>query len=140
MTLEKLNNLFKSGNLKQEKPDNNEFKGLLYSARVRLKDAGLQALSIESQFDLAYNASHALSLAALRWHGFRSENRYLVFQCLQHTLDVGPEVWRILAKCHALRNRSEYEGTLEIDEQLLAELLETSRLLLKKVTALESLK
>ena len=26
------------------------------------------------------------------------------------TLGLGPEVWRVLAKCHDMRNRSEYEG------------------------------
>lgn len=50
--------------------------------RVRLKDAANATLGLESRFDLAYNAAHALSLAALRWHGYRSENRYLVFQTL----------------------------------------------------------
>ena len=40
------------------------------------------SLSLDSRFDLAYNAAHAFSLAALRWHGYRSEHRYTVFQCL----------------------------------------------------------
>ena len=48
-----------------------------------------------SSFDLAYNAAHALCLAALRWHGWRSTNRFIVFQLLPHTLGLGPEVWRI---------------------------------------------
>jgi hypothetical protein len=41
---------------------------------------------MESRFDLAYNAAHALCLAALRWHGYRPTNRYIVFQGLPHTL------------------------------------------------------
>ena len=44
-----------------------------------------QNAHIESRFDLAYNPSHALALANLRWHGYRSDIRYIVFQCLQHT-------------------------------------------------------
>ena len=26
---------------------------------------------------------------------------------------MGPEVWRVLSKCHDMRNRNEYEGALE---------------------------
>jgi type I restriction enzyme M protein len=36
-------------------------------------------LALESRFDLAYDAAHALSFAALRWHGYRSGNRYIVW-------------------------------------------------------------
>ena len=39
-------------------------------------------LSLESRFDLAYNAAHATALSALRVHGYRRENCYLVFRCL----------------------------------------------------------
>jgi hypothetical protein len=93
-------------------------------------------LSIESRFDLAYNASHALALAALRWHGYRSDSRYIVFQCLPHTLGICPEIWRVLALCHDRRNRAEYEGALEVDEQLEADLVRAGELLLEKVTSL----
>lgn len=109
------------------------------SAKVRLADAHLSALSAESQFDLAYNAAHALALAALRWHGYRSENRYLVFQCLPHTLGVGAEVWKVLALCHDRRNRAEYEGVIDIDEQLVADLLLAAEEVHKRVTGLGSL-
>ena len=60
----------------------------MQSGLRRLDDAGRRELSLESRFDLAYNAAHALALAALRLRGYRSESRYLVFQCLQHTLDL----------------------------------------------------
>jgi hypothetical protein len=49
------------------------------SGHARLKDTQTPGLSLDSRFDLAYNAAHAFSLAALRWHGYRSENRYIVF-------------------------------------------------------------
>lgn len=70
----------------------------------------------DGQFDLAYNAAHALALAALRWHGFRSTNRYQVFQCFVHTVDFSTEITQIFAHCHRLRNVVEYEGHLEIGE------------------------
>ena len=57
--------------LKAEPPDAAEFAGLKRSAHARLKDALNKNISLESRFDLAYNAAHALSLAALRSHGYR---------------------------------------------------------------------
>ena len=82
---------------------------------------------MESRFDLAYNAAHALALAALRFHGYRSDSRYLVFQCLQHTLDLPPEQWRVLDQSHRKRNLAEYEGEMDVDEQLVAALLRVAR-------------
>ncbi|NOY86300.1 MAG: hypothetical protein GXP52_03230 [Deltaproteobacteria bacterium] len=123
MTSLKLEKLVDIGQLKKEPGDQTEFDGLVHSGRIRLDDACRETLSIESRFDLVYNAAHAFSLAALRWNGYRSDNRYIVFQCLPHTLGVGPEVWRILAHCHGLRNRGEYEGLLDITEQLIRDLI-----------------
>lgn len=100
-----------------------EFAGLLRSGQARLKDAENKSLALESRFDLAYNAAHALCLAALRWHGYRSSHRYIVFQLLPHTLGLGPEVWRVLSKCHDIRNLGEYEGDLNVDERIVADLI-----------------
>jgi hypothetical protein len=91
---------------------------------------------LESRFDLAYNAAHALCLAALRWHGFRPANRYIVFQLLPHTLDLGPEVWRMLDKCHSVRNLGEYEGDLNIDDRLVADLIAACRSVATKLDLL----
>jgi hypothetical protein len=109
--------------LREERPDAREYAGLLKSGRVRLVDARNATLSIESRFDLAYNAAHALALAAVRRSGYRAENRYIVFQVLPHTLGLGPEVWRVLAKAHQVRNQGEYEGDLNVDERLVADLV-----------------
>lgn len=86
-----LDNLAKLSQLKIEPMNRLEFDGLIRSGQARLKDASNTTLSIESRFDLAYNAAHAFALAALRWHGYRSTNRYLVFQVLPHTTGLGPE-------------------------------------------------
>lgn len=106
-----------------EPPDTQEFTGLKRSGLVRLGDAAHTDLSLEGRFDLAYNAAHALCLAALRWHGYRPVNRYIVFQVLPHTLKLGPEVWRVLAKCHDVCNLGEYEGDLNVDDRLVADLM-----------------
>ena len=113
--------------LRKEAPDANEFAGLKRSGLTRLADAQKHANSVESRFDLAYNAAHALCLAALRHAGYRPASRYIVFQVLPHTLGLGPEVWRVLARCHDVRNRGEYEGDLAVDERLLADLIQACK-------------
>lgn len=138
MHLPPLDNLVKTGYLKSEPRNDAEFKGLLSSGQARLQDAENTGLALESRFDLAYNAAHAFSLAALRWHGYRSQNRYILFQVLPHTLGVGPEVWRVLAKCHDCRNLAEYEGHLEIEVQLLSDLLTATQVVLNHVTSLRA--
>ena len=110
MTSPELERLVQTGTLKKEPGAQAEIDGLVRSARSRLTDAGHPALALESRFDLAYNAAHALSLAALRWRGYRSDNRYIAFQALPHTLGLGPAVWRVLATCHQRRNALEYRG------------------------------
>jgi len=136
ITSPNLENLAKIGKLKKESVSQAEFDGLVKSGRVRLADARTASLSIESRFDLAYNASHALALAALRWHGYRSGNRYLVFQCLAETAGLGLEHWRVLALGHERRNVAEYEGHLEVEEKLVSDLIRISEMLLEKVAAL----
>jgi hypothetical protein len=109
--------------LSAEPSDAQEFAGLKRTGLLRLKDATNTANSLEGRFDLAYNAAHALCLAALRWHGYRASNRYIVFQVLPHTLGLGPEVWRVLDKCHGIRNLGEYEGDLNIDDRIVTDLV-----------------
>ncbi len=132
--IEQLENLVRTGGLKTEPPDANESAGLLRSAMDRLKDAKNPALSFASRFDLAYNSAHALALYALRQMGYRSDKRYLVFQCLAYTVvDVSKIQIRIFALCHERRNLAEYEGYLDVDETLLAELLQATDTLLEKI-------
>lgn len=138
MTLEKLNNLAKIGEIHPEPANASEFNGLVKSARDRLQDIDQNKLSDAGQFDLAYNAAHALALAALRWHGFRSTNRFQVFQCLVHTVNFSAEKTQLFAHCHQRRNVAEYEGHLEIGETLLGEFIRHVNELLKTVEALES--
>ena len=61
--------------LAAEPPDAQEFAGLRRSGLARLRDAANTEISLEGRFDLSYNAAHVLSLAALRYHGFRPGNR-----------------------------------------------------------------
>lgn len=64
-----LANLAGIGKLAVEPGTRGEVNGLLTSGSERLVDARNEGLALSSRFDLAYNAAHAFSLAALRWHG-----------------------------------------------------------------------
>lgn len=128
-----LENLQRSGGLKAEPPDRKECDGLMRSARDRLKDASTAQLSFASRFDLAYNAAHAIALTALRLQGYRSDKRYLVFQCLIHTTGASKVQVRLFALCHERRNLAEYEGYMDEDEGLLGQLVENAVSLLGDV-------
>ncbi|MES2831480.1 MAG: hypothetical protein V4695_05745 [Pseudomonadota bacterium] len=131
-----LANLARIGKLKEEAPDAQERAGLLRSASVRLQDAQQTILSLESRFDLAYNAAHAAALSALRSYGYRSENRYLVFQCLEHTLGFKPAQWLLLDQAHKKRNLAEYEGDLDVTAGFVEELISHTSHLIDAARAL----
>ena len=58
------------------------------------------------------------------------------FQVLPDTLGLGPEVWRVLSKCHDMRNRTEYEGVLDVDDRLVSDLIGACRKVADKVRGL----
>ena len=128
MSQDELDNLVRIKQLKPEKASRNEFSGMVHSAKTRLADSQNEDLDPDSRFDLAYGAAHRLALAVLRHRGYRSENRITVFQTLVHTLatDKGRSS-QVFLKAHNERNLAEYEGRMEIDEQLLADLIRCAR-------------
>ncbi len=71
--LEKLSGPGKS--LRSEPPDAKEFAGLKHSGHARLADAAKADNSLESRFDLAYNAAHSLChIGAISRHAFALAN------------------------------------------------------------------
>ncbi len=131
-----LDNLVRIGQLKAEARNDLEVVRLLSMARTRFDDAQVASISAEGRFTSIYNAAHAAALAALRWHGYRSENRYTVFQCLPHTLGWSAVQWRILDSAHQKRNLAEYEGYLEVEESTIGELSELVAALIAAVDRL----
>lgn len=130
-----LENLVRIGKLKREPSSRVEVDGLIRSGQRRLEDAGNDSLNLESRFDLAYNAAHALALAALRRCGYRSESRYQVFQCLPHTLELPSEQWRVLDQAHRKRNLAEYEGEIEVDVALVEATIRVAHELVRRLAA-----
>lgn len=133
---ERLSNLLKIGKLKAELPAQGEFNGLVTAAENRLADAENATLSLDGRFSLAYDAAHSLALAALRWHGYRSNERYTVFQVLGDTLSLSTAKWRFLGSCHHKRNVALYDGDIIEDEPLIKELIVVARELHTAVKAL----
>jgi hypothetical protein len=127
MGKQELDNLIKIGTLKAEAASRKEFEGMLASARRGLADAQNDGITTDSQFDLAYGAAHRFALAALRHQGYRSENRITVFQTLVHTLSTGNADVQIFLRAHNERNLAEYEGRVDIDEKLLADLIRCTK-------------
>jgi hypothetical protein len=120
----KLDSLVSIDLLKAEAASRAEFDGLVRTGLARLGDAKNESNSIDGRFDLAYNPAHALALAALRWHGYRANNRrYIVFQALEHTLGLAAKQWRVLSEAHDRRNRTEYEGAIDVEPLLLEALV-----------------
>lgn len=136
MPLERLDNLVAIGKLKAEAPARAELDGLCRSGSERLRDSQRKALGLSSRFDLVYNAGHALALAALRFHGYRSENRYVVFQVLTDTIELPAAQWRVLDDAHRRRNRAEYEGDIDLDEHFIESIIRVVREVEKRVIAL----
>ena len=120
MSLPELDNLVRIGQLKAEPPE-----------RCQVE----QAIAGRPLYQ-RLNAAHASALAALRWHGYRSENRYTVFQCLTHTLGWPANRWRVLDTAHQKRNLAEYEGYLEVEESAVAEMCALVQGLIADVQAL----
>ena len=132
---DRLKNLEKTGQLKAEPSSQREIDALIRAASKRLKDAQNPTLDAESRFILAYDAAHSLALAALRLQGYRSKDRYTVFNLLDVTASFPIGKHRFLADCHGKRNLALYEGGYEADERLLAELIAVTQDLQAAVVA-----
>jgi hypothetical protein len=108
-----LENLARAKQLNAEPPDELEIANLASRAETFLRDARNAGNSVEGRFTLAYNAAHALALAALRSAGYRPSSaghRRIVFQVLEFTADAPKALSLALAQYHDRRNRIEYEG------------------------------
>jgi hypothetical protein len=131
MSNRELDNLVKIGQLKNEPFAQSEFDTYIRSGRERLQDASFPGLSLSGKFLLGYGAAYSFSLAAVRRFGYRPVNRYVVFQCLPHTLGVGVDIWRVLADAHDVRNGFEYEGNDEVTEDLTGQVMRCAKALEK---------
>jgi len=136
MAKPELDNLVKIERLKAEPPLRKEYDGMLKSAQRGLADAQNESIDPDSQFDLAVEAAHKFALAALRREGYRSEDRITVYQTLTHTIGVSPADLQVFLKAHSERNLASYQGRIDIDEKLLADLIAATKRLSAAVVKL----
>jgi hypothetical protein len=127
MGKQELDNLVKIRKLKVEAASRYEFDGMIKSAKRSLVDAQNQSIDTDSQFDLAIGAAHKFALAALRHQGYRSEDRITVFQALVHTVGTSSADLQTFVKAHNERNLAAYEGRVDIDKKLLADLISATK-------------
>ena len=123
MSIAALDNLVKIRQLATEPRNETEIRRLLRMAQTYLTDAQQPSVSVEGRYLSAYAAGHSAGLAVLRHHGYRSENRYIVFQSLTHTLGWPAARWRLLDAAHRARNLAEYEGFMEVELSQVIELI-----------------
>ena len=136
MTRKELENLVQIGSLKPSSVAKKDISTLIQSGLARLEDAKNKKLRIDSRFDLAYNAAHALSLSALWINGYSADSRYIVFQCLPHTLDLSNGQRRVLDKAHHVQNVSEYDGRPEFDECLVESVVQVCDEIAARISAI----
>jgi len=133
----KLANLTRAGQLAAEPTSADEIARLLKGADDQLRDSGVKSLSAAGRFMLAYNATHALALAALRAEGYRPSasqgHRKLIFQVLEATAGAPRELWVALDRYHDRRNAAEYQGASAATQAEAKDLVELATRLQKLV-------
>jgi len=55
---------------------------------------------------------------------------------LEHTLGLDAKAWKVFDLCHTRRNRGEYEGLLDINEQLVKDLITATEVVLTEIDKL----
>jgi hypothetical protein len=115
-----LQNLLKTGQLKEHPPDAAEVQRLLAAAGRNLADARVTAISPETRFDAAYKAAMQAALAALMAHGYRPDtnrpgHHMTVLQVLTLTIGLAPARVTVLDTLRRKRNLSDYTGD-DIDD------------------------
>jgi hypothetical protein len=110
---------------------------MLKSADDQLRDSGIESLSAAGRFMLAYNATHALALAALRAEAYRPSSsqghRKIIFQVLEATAGAPRKLWVALDRYHDRRNAAEYHGASPATEAEARDLVDLAARLQKLV-------
>lgn len=116
--------------LQQEPTDAAEIARFLTKIKAKLSDCQAQSISLESRFDIAYEALLQCGLAALRAHGLRPDSRgghhVLAIQTLPTTIGYPRERIRILDEFRKQRAAGLYDGSFNPSEAELRTLIEVT--------------
>jgi hypothetical protein len=125
-----LDNLVGKG-LQREPTDAAEIGRFLAKIDTKLSDSRSLSISIESRFDIAYEALLQIGLCALRANGYRPDSRgghhILALQTLNTTIGYPTENIRMLDKLRKLRAAGLYDGTFAPSEVEMTALLDAAR-------------
>lgn len=115
-----LQNLLKTGQLKEHAADADEIERLMAAAQRSLADARIPGISNESRFDIAYRVITQIGIAALLSQGYRPDtnrpgHHMTIIQTLPLTLGIEKERMILLDTLRRKRNLSDYTGE-DIDD------------------------
>jgi hypothetical protein len=133
-----LNDLLKTGQLKEHEPSAEEIKRLFDAARRNLADARATNISPETRFDAAYKAIMQVALVALMACGFRPDtnrpgHHQTVVQSLSKTIGLPGEQVAVLDAFRRKRNLSDYTGE-DVDHASVDRCAQAADRLLNEVT------
>jgi hypothetical protein len=116
-----LEGLARDGELQRVAAAPPEIRRLLDRAAGLLLDSRRQSLATESRVSLVCEAAFAVASAALARRGYRTINRDLAFQCLEHTAGSPPAELAVLAMLLQRYRRAERDGSAEAEDLALVE-------------------
>lgn len=125
MTLE---NLIGKG-LVREPANAEEMRRFLAKIETKLADANATVVSLDSRFDLAYEALLQIGLAALRANGLRPDSRgghhVMALQTLNTSIGYPRDKLRLLDEFRRQRAAGLYDGTFQPSEVEVSSLIAT---------------
>ena len=134
MTLE---NLLKTGQLKEHIVSLKEVRQLIEAARRNIKDAKVTAISDETRFDAAYKAIMQSAMLALLINGYRPSSssgghHMTMIQSLPKSIGVPKETMVVLDALRRKRNAADYMGSY-VDKTAVEACIEEAGSLLQTV-------
>jgi hypothetical protein len=116
--------------LQQEPTDSAEIARFLTKIDSKLADCLSNSISLDTRFDIAYEALLQCGLAALRAHGLRPDSRgghhVMALQTLPTTIGFPKEKIRILDEFRKQRAAGLYDGSFNPSEAELHALVDTA--------------
>jgi len=134
-----LQNLLRIGKIKDHAPTAAEVQRLLAAIDRNMADAGVDSISDETRFDVAYKAVMQCALVAMLAAGYRpatSEpgHHQTMIQSLPLTLGVANDTWVVLDALRRQRNANDYTGA-PMTPDVVAECLTQAKALRKLLRA-----
>ena len=123
--------------LERAEPDRQEISRYLIKIRRRTEDAAKSAVSLESRFDIAFEALLLIALAALRANGYRATSeaghQRLVIRLLPESIGIDPVEIRIMDEFRKKRSLGLYEADFDPSDEEVKAVTDSVRSLLERL-------